>query len=122
MTERSYDVMSREAVKQRLDHSDPDNRDPAKGYALVNVLSQDDFDKEHIPDSINIPAGHEEEFERRFAKEKEIIVYCDSTKCDASPKVAKRLADAGFTAIRDYEAGMRAWKDAGYRIESSRAA
>ncbi len=30
----------------------------------------------HIPGSINIPQGNEDEFERRFAKDKEIIVYC----------------------------------------------
>ncbi|MGQ0593864.1 MAG: rhodanese-like domain-containing protein [Gammaproteobacteria bacterium] len=35
----------------------------------------------HIPGSINMPHDTEHLFERRFAKDKEIIVYCASPDC-----------------------------------------
>ncbi|HEX2237869.1 MAG TPA: rhodanese-like domain-containing protein [Gammaproteobacteria bacterium] len=60
-----------------------------KGYALINVLTPETFGKEHIPGSINIPLGHEDEFEQRFTKDKEIIVYGNSLACDASTQVAQ---------------------------------
>ena len=60
-------------LKDRLDREPPDNSDPEQGYALVNVLGEDTFEKEHIPQSINIPKGQEDDFDRRFTKDKEII-------------------------------------------------
>jgi rhodanese-related sulfurtransferase len=122
MTINGYDTMTLEALKERLDRADPDNTDPVEGFALVNVLAAEYFEKEHIPGSINIPAGNEDEFAKRFAADKEIIVYCASTDCDASPKVAKRLTERGFTEVHDFEAGMKAWKDANYSVKSARAA
>lgn len=86
------------------------------GLAVVNVLPEEQFSKEHIPDSENVPVAAEE-FERRVrqlagGKDEPIVVYCASEECDASPKAANKLADAGFTAVYDYEAGMRGWKQA----------
>lgn len=122
MAETDFDTLTKEELRERLKSEQPDNEDPRSGYALVNVLGADAFREQHIPGSINIPKGEEEEFERRFEKDKEIIVYCASPDCDASPTVARELADRGFDSIRDYEAGMSEWKEAGYPVESGRAA
>lgn len=86
------------------------------GLAVVNVLPKEQFDKEHIPDSENIPLGADD-FEQKIrqvsgGKDEPIVVYCASTECDASPTAAKKLDAAGFTAVYDYEAGMRGWKEA----------
>lgn len=111
-----------ETLKYRLDREEPDNRDPKDGYALVNVLGHETFEAEHIPHSINIPNGREDEFEKRFSKEKEIIVYCASPECDASPKVAKELEHRGFRNVRDFEGGMSEWKKASGNISRGTAA
>ncbi|MEZ5364252.1 MAG: rhodanese-like domain-containing protein [Bryobacterales bacterium] len=86
------------------------------GLAIVNVLSKEQFEKEHIPDSANIPLTTTD-FEQQIrqlagGKDEPVVVYCASADCDASPKAAKRLDAAGFTAVYDYEAGMRGWKQA----------
>lgn len=122
MAGNEVEALSREALHERLRRERPDNEDPNKGWALVNVLPEDAFREEHIPASINIPKGEEDEFERRFDKDKEIVVYCASPECDASPIVAKVLAARGFRNVGDYEAGMSDWKDAGFPVESGRAA
>ncbi|HSN71832.1 MAG TPA: rhodanese-like domain-containing protein [Steroidobacteraceae bacterium] len=106
-----------EELKRRYDLEKPDNEDRLEGYALVNVLGPESHAKEHIPCSINIPKGQEDEFERRFDKDKEIVVYCASFECDASPTVASRLAERGFTKVRDYEGGIGDWKISGNRVE-----
>jgi rhodanese-related sulfurtransferase len=122
MTGTDIQTLSREELRDRLRSEQPENEDPRSGYALVNVLGEDAFREEHIPASINIPKGEEDEFERRFEKSKEIVVYCASPDCDASPSVARNLAERGFENVLDYEAGMSEWKDAGYPVEAGRAA
>ena len=121
MSETGYRTISRDELQDRFSSEQPDNQDPKQGYALVNVLDEDIFEQQHIPGSINIPQGNEQEFEKRFDKEKELIVYCASTDCDASPQVAQRLTDRGFSNVRDFEAGMREWKEGGLPVEGSAA-
>ncbi|MFH0343068.1 MAG: rhodanese-like domain-containing protein [Chromatiales bacterium] len=60
----------------------------------------------HIPGSINIPHGNEGVFERRFAKDKEIIVYCGSPDCPASENVAAALVTRGFRRVYHYAGGL----------------
>lgn len=107
-----FETIERAEVEQLLRRQEPDNTSEDAGYALVNVLEPSYFNKEHIPNSINIPLGNEKRFERRFAKDKTIIVYCASEDCDASPKAAAKLVERGFTDVRDYEGGMKDWKSA----------
>jgi len=113
----AIDTTNATKLKERLDQEAPKNNDPSDGYALVNVLSRDAFEDEHIPQSINIPKGREDEFEKRYAKDKEIIVYCASPDCDASPKVAEELVQRGFENVRDFEGGMSEWKSADGNVE-----
>lgn len=113
MQEEGFEKISTDRLEQRLTEETPDNSDLAEGFALVNVLGKDAFEREHIPHSINIPQGDEDTFERRFSRDKEIIVYCASRDCDASPKTARELARRGFTDVKDFEAGMKGWKTAG---------
>jgi rhodanese-related sulfurtransferase len=118
MADASYGTVSTEELEGRLKTQHPDNRDPREGFALVNVLGADSYEKEHIAGSINIPAEEIDEFERRFEKDKEIVVYCASADCSASPKAAAELTERGFENVLDYEGGMSAWKDADHDVTS----
>jgi len=111
-----YRTLDRRALERKLETERPDPDDPRQGFALVNVLEGDAFEQEHIPGSIHIPAGREDAFEARFEPDKEIVVYCASTDCDASPKVAAELARRGFRNVEDYEGGMADWKAAGHPV------
>jgi rhodanese-related sulfurtransferase len=95
------------------------NQDRHRGFALVNVLGEGAFAMAHIPGSINIPHGTEDVFERRFAKDKEIIVYCASPDCPTSDKVAAVLVTRGFRRVYDYAGGFSDWQQGGYPIASS---
>jgi len=112
MIEEPIRFLTRERLAQKLSAGALDNFDPLEGFALVNVHDVETFEHEHIPGSINIPMGHEDEFERRFDKGKEIIVYCTSSDCDAAPLVARELARRGFHNVFEYEAGLNDWKQA----------
>lgn len=86
-------------------------------FVLVNVLSNEDFKKDNIPSSINIPAD-DPEFEKKVrevagSKGRPIVVYCASFECKASPTAARKLDKAGFRNVYDYEGGMKDWNEAG---------
>lgn len=104
-------------LKQLLANEKPLNEDRTEGYSLVNVLDQKSFITEHIPGSINIPKGQEEEFEKRFDKSKEIIVYCGSSECPASSEVAEKLTHKGFRNVVKFEVGMKGWKESDNQVE-----
>ena len=111
-------TISREKVEHTLRSSAPDHDDATRGYALVNVLPREEFEREHIPRSMNVPVGHLEQLEKRFEKSKPIIVYCASSECEASPKAAKELARMGFERVFDFEQGLKGWKEAGHGVAS----
>ena len=92
-------------------------------FILIDVLSKESFEGKHVSTSINIPV---DEIENRASSElpdknKEIVVYCASTDCQASPRAGKKLEELGYTNIVDYEAGIAGWQDAGYEFEEDAA-
>ncbi len=84
-------------------------------FVLINVLPREDFNRQHIRTSINIPVGSNdflEQVEKVVAdKNRKIVVYCASFDCDASIKAAERLEGAGFGEVFDYEGGIQDWFD-----------
>ncbi len=82
-------------------------------FVLINVLPRDVFNEQHIRTSINVPVddgGFVETVEKVAAKkDRKIVVYCANFDCDASPEAAKKLEDAGFTQVYDYEGGTKDW-------------
>lgn len=84
---------------------------------LINALDRDAFIAKHIPGSINIPTENAE-----MAKEvlpfmdAEIVVYCANKDCTASPNLAQKLEEMGYTNVSDFEAGLAGWRSAGYKL------
>lgn len=89
---------------------------------LINVLSKEDFREHHIPNSVNIPVEQDDFVEQvqghSEGKNQEIVVYCANTSCDASPKAASKLEDAGFTNVYDFEGGIEEWEAAKQPVET----
>ena len=81
-------------------------------------LSKDNIRAKHIPGSINKPA---EEIEQRaeqviLDKYQEIIVYCASPDCPASPQAAEILTVMGYTNVYNFENGITGWLNADYAL------
>lgn len=89
------------------------NETEHEDFVLLNVLPRDAFNKQHIRTSINIPV-QDDNFVDKVAdvvgsKDRKVVVYCASFDCDASPKAARKLEEAGFTQVYDYEGGTQDW-------------
>lgn len=84
---------------------------------VINALSKDAYSSKHIPGSINIPTDNAD-----IAKDvipymdEEIVVYCANADCDASPKLAQKLEEMGYTNVSDFEEGLAGWKKAGHKF------
>ncbi|MCB9091568.1 MAG: rhodanese-like domain-containing protein [Halobacteriovoraceae bacterium] len=94
---------------------------PERGV-LIDVLSKESYNKEHIPNSRNIPADDKEFIDRAKVlvgdMQKPVVVYCASTTCHASDEAAQRLEEAGFENVYDFAGGLEEWKNSQYEIES----
>jgi rhodanese-related sulfurtransferase len=81
------------------------------------VLTPEEFEKEHIPGSLNIPRREEGAYQKRFEKEKEIVLYCASPTCQASASVARDLVEEGYQRVVDYPGGLSDWKAGGHPVD-----
>ncbi len=96
--------------------------DQKQDLLLINVLKKEDFDARHIPGSRNVPNESPKFVDQvssmAGSKTRPIVVYCASASCQASPTAAKKLEQAGFTNVTDFEGGVAEWKEAGFTLES----
>lgn len=95
--------------------------DQDKDFTLINVLGEEDFERAHIPGSRNVPVDRDD-FERQIermagSKDETIVVYCASHDCEASPKAARKLDEAGFREVYDFEGGIKSWMEADYDVK-----
>lgn len=88
---------------------------------LVNALAREAFEEERIPGSISIPAGDALRVAPDvLARDQSIVVYCASRNCTASPTLAQKLVDLGYSEVADFEGGIEEWVRAGYRMDQAR--
>jgi rhodanese-related sulfurtransferase len=93
--------------------------DSGAEFKLINVLSKESFEAQHIPKSINVPGN---ELEERAPKElpdknEQIIIYCSSETCQASVNAGKKLEEIGYTNVAHFKEGLAGWLDAGFEFE-----
>ncbi|NGP52067.1 rhodanese-like domain-containing protein [Thioalkalivibrio sp. XN8] len=102
---------------------------PPEAVALINAGAQPvdvraaaQFEKAHILDARNIPAGDLDQHVAALEKlqERGILLYCDSGS--ASLKVAETLKAKGLTGIRTLRGGLNAWRADNLPVFSGRKA
>jgi rhodanese-related sulfurtransferase len=94
--------------------------DQGDDVQLIDVLPRVSFDKQHIPGALHASFYDDDFLERVEAlvddKESTVVVYCVSASCNASAKAARKLVDAGYTNVLDFEGGVREWAEAGFAL------
>jgi len=109
-----YFTITREALKKKIEQG--------SDFVLIDVLGEASYEQRHLPGAISIDAHNEdfvEQVQKRVPdKDKEVVVYCSSFSCQLSPEAARKLAEAGYTNVVDFEGGLADWEEAGYPFES----
>lgn len=90
-------------------------------FILVDLRSQEEYEREHVIGAISIPAykspeqsayGDVERIVGEFSKlpkDKDIIVYCYSIPCMTGRKIGKMLADHGIY-VKQLGVGWNEWR------------
>ncbi|MBI5643360.1 MAG: rhodanese-like domain-containing protein [Deltaproteobacteria bacterium] len=94
--------------------------DSGESFVLIDVLDKNDFDREHICGSINLPmTGIAREAPNLIGKDETVVVYCTGPACTASSIAAEKLESLGYKDIWKFAGGIEEWKQAGYCLEGS---
>ena len=87
-------------------------------FVLIDVLSSDEFQKEHIPGAINIPLSElRQRAKRDLSRNQRIVVYGRNHDDDSSTQASNLLEELGFRKVSDFDGGLSAWKKAGFLTE-----
>ncbi len=90
-------------------------------FIIVDLRSEEEYEKEHIIEAINIPAYRDPDTSAysdvdrivsmfsSLPKDKDIIVYCYSTPCMTGRKVGKMLAENGIY-VQHLGIGWNEWR------------
>jgi rhodanese-related sulfurtransferase len=93
-----------------------------EGAQLLEVLPASAFEREHLPDAINIPLPRLTESEitaEGLDPQRPVVVYCYDHECDLSSRGAALLEAYGFAEVYDYDDSKTAWMGAGLPVEGS---
>jgi len=90
---------------------------PPAGALLLDVRSQEEFSKGHIPNAVLIP---HDELASRLAElgsdsGRPVVVYCESGR--RAGMAGETLLQAGFTNVAHLDGDMRGWRESGRPTE-----
>lgn len=85
---------------------------------ILDTRSRAEFDAGHIPGARNLDVRAEEQIgavERMLDgdRTKSLVLYCNGPFCQASRRLAEKLAGAGFSNVRRYQLGIPVWRALG---------
>lgn len=96
-------------LKRRIGDGDAD-------FILVDVRSEDGYQKERIPGAVSIPFEELSNRWKEIPKSKEAVVYCWNTHCLLAPRAALFLTKHGYR-VKHLLGGIADWKEAGFPVE-----
>ena len=121
-----------------IDYEQMDKISQTKSHMIINALPEEEYEKNHIPNSINLYYKELSEmnkierkhFLKRYVKknidkysklealvnskklklkEIPIVTYCYNKKCNASFKLTEYLIEADFVNVIEYSGGIEEW-------------
>ena len=105
-------LMSSTELHQRIEKGED--------FVMIDVLSNEQFEKEHIPGALNIPLAQlRQRAENDLSTNQRIVVYGEDHDDSTSNDAAKLLEELGFRKVADFDGGLQAWKNAGFLTEGT---
>ena len=88
----------------------------------VTVVDARGKSEEMIPGAVGLRFDVTDEEIIRTLPDKDyaIVTYCANTHCTASPMLAKRLHDLGYSHVMEYPEGIAGWKAAGKPVQTAK--
>lgn len=92
----------------------------AEGIVFIDVRSPRQYARRHIPGAINLDlktAFNEQNLLKRVRKDQPFVVYCNGTHCSLSYKASEKAVAWGFSAVKYFREGARAWRLGGNPVQ-----
>ena len=91
------------------------------GVVFIDVRSARQFEKRHIPGAkhlyVNDTFTESNLLQYLGDKGQPFVIYCNGVKCSLSSKAAYMAVTWGFTKVKYFRAGIRAWRLTGNPLE-----
>jgi rhodanese-related sulfurtransferase len=93
------------------------------GVLFLDIREPEEWQAAHVPEAVHIPRGMLEfradpasqYYDARLGSGKPIVVSCASG--GRSALATALLGDMGYENVRNLDGGMKAWEEAGHRVE-----
>ncbi len=92
----------------------------AEGVTFIDVRSPRQYNKRHIPGAVHLYVKDmftEQNLLKLGDKDTPLVLYCNGAHCSLSYKAAEKAVAWGFTNIKYYRDGFRAWRKDGNPLE-----
>jgi rhodanese-related sulfurtransferase len=99
-----FGVLGRWGIKQIT----PKELDQKKGMMLIDVRTDKEFERGHIPGAAHVPLAEVGDRIKKIKKDKELVVYCQNG--NRSIWAIKRLMGMGYKNLTNLKGGYNAWK------------
>ena len=86
----------------------PKEFDQKKGMMILDVRTDKDYGRGHIPGAIHVPLSDIGDKIKKLKKDKELVVYCENG--NRSIWAIKRLMGMGYKNLFNLKGGYNAWK------------
>ncbi|RQW62770.1 ArsR/SmtB family transcription factor [Vibrio viridaestus] len=88
------------------------------GALLIDVRSEKDFSKGHIPGALNVPVEELYVWSQSYSNDddKLIVVYCENVYCIQAIDAVQLLLEKKYK-VKVYPNGLQEWQNAGYDVE-----
>ena len=86
----------------------PKEFDQKKGMMILDVRTNKDYERGHIPGAIHVPLSDIGDKIKKLKKDKELVVYCENG--NRSIWAIKRLMGMGYKNLFNLKGGYLAWK------------
>ncbi|MBD3272254.1 MAG: rhodanese-like domain-containing protein [Elusimicrobia bacterium] len=91
-----------------------------KKVKLIDVLSREHYNQEHISGSLSLPLDTLEHTAPEILDKNDLIItYCANNQCIASSKAAEKLEKMGYKNVYDYKAGLQDYRNANLPLDGS---
>jgi rhodanese-related sulfurtransferase len=96
-----------------------DKIDRGESIVVLEALPASYYDEGHLPGAVNMPHDQVDQLAATLIPDKdvEVVVYCANLECQNSAIAASRLAELGYTDVREYEEGKKDWTESGLPLE-----
>lgn len=90
------------------------NQSHSQKSMIIDVRDPDEFEFQHIPDSVNIPLNDLQKKLNQIPRDQSVFVICQSGV--RSQEACQKLDGLGFASILSIEGGVNAYKQAGGHV------